>query len=152
MEKIKVALIVGSKNDISYLDGAKETLESFGISYDIKVLSAHRSLNETVKFAETAEEQGYGVIIACAGMAAHLPGVIAAKTILPVIGVPLPTSEIKGIDSLMSMVQMPSGVPVAVMAIGKAGVKNAAIFAASILSLQEDNIKMRLNKFKEDLK
>lgn len=152
MEKIKVAIIVGSKNDIQYLDGAKETLENFGISYDVKILSAHRSLDETIEFAETAEEQGYNVIIACAGMAAHLPGVIAAKTILPVIGVPLPTSEIKGIDSLMSMVQMPSGVPVATMAIGKSGVKNAAIFAASILALKEDNIKEKLNRFKENLK
>ncbi len=152
MEKMKVALIVGSKNDIPYLDGAKEIFENFGISYDIKILSAHRNLDETMKFAETAEEQGYRIIIACAGMAAHLPGVIAAKTILPVIGVPLPTSEIKGIDSLLSMVQMPSGVPVAAMTIGKAGIKNAAIFAASILSLQENNIKIQLNKFKESLK
>jgi 5-(carboxyamino)imidazole ribonucleotide mutase len=152
MEKMKVAIIVGSKNDISYLDGAKEILENFGIPYDIKVLSAHRSLDETMGFAQNAEEQGYAVIIACAGMAAHLPGVIAAKTILPVIGVPLPTSEIKGIDSLMSIVQMPSGVPVATMAIGKSGIKNAAIFAASILALTKTDIQEKLLQFKKNLK
>lgn len=152
MEKMKVAIIVGSKNDISYLDGAKEILENFGIPYDIKVLSAHRSLDETMGFAQNAEEQGYAVIIACAGMAAHLPGVIAAKTILPVIGVPLPTSEIKGIDSLMSIVQMPSGVPVATMAIGKSGIKNAAIFAASILALTKTDIQEKILQFKKNLK
>ncbi|MCD6221089.1 5-(carboxyamino)imidazole ribonucleotide mutase, partial [bacterium] len=118
----KVAIVVGSKNDLELIEGAEEMLNNFGVEFDVFVLSAHRTLDETISFAEKAEEAGYEVIIAAAGMAAHLPGVIAAKTILPVIGVPLPTSEIKGVDALLSIVQMPTGVPVATMAIGKAGV------------------------------
>ena len=148
----KVALVIGSKNDLPYLDGAKEILDHFGIVYEIKVLSAHRSLDETMAFAETAESDGFEVIVACAGMAAHLPGVIAAKTILPVIGVPLPTSDIQGIDALMSIVQMPSGVPVATMAIGKAGVKNGAILAASILSRKDPALREKFIAFKKSLK
>ena len=148
----KVAIVTGSPNDLPYLDGAKEMLEKFGIAYEVFTLSAHRNLDETVKFAAAAEENGFDAIIACAGMAAHLPGVIAAKTILPVIGVPLPTSEIKGMDSLLAIVQMPSGVPVATMAIGKAGVKNAAIFAAAILARKSPALREKLAAFKETLK
>ncbi|MCM8764304.1 MAG: 5-(carboxyamino)imidazole ribonucleotide mutase [Candidatus Omnitrophica bacterium] len=152
MENPKVALIVGSQNDLVFLDGAKEVLEIFGITYSIEVISAHRSLDRTIAFAESAKASGIKVIIACAGMAAHLPGVIAAKTTLPVLGVPLPTSEIKGIDSLYSMVQMPSGVPVGTMAIGKAGVKNAAIFAIEILALGDEALHNKLVEFKNSLK
>ena len=152
MEKPKVAVITGSENDLPYLEGAKEILEKFGVPYVIEVMSAHRSLDKTVKFAEEAEAEGFEVLIACAGMAAHLPGVIAAKTTLPVIGVPLPTSDIKGIDSLYSMVQMPSGVPVATMAIGKAGVKNSAIFAVTILARKDEKLREKLKQFKESLK
>ena len=152
MERKKVAIVVGSKNDIPYLDGAKEILEDFGVDYEIFVLSAHRTLDETVDFARNAESKGFGVIIACAGMAAHLPGVIAAKTTLPVIGVPLPTSDIRGIDALLAIVQMPSGVPVGTMAIGKAGIKNAALFSISVLALSDENLKKKLKKFRESLK
>ncbi len=114
-------------------------------------MSAHRSLDRTMEFAEKAEAEGFGAIIACAGMAAHLPGVIAAKTILPVIGVPLPTSDIKGMDALLAIVQMPSGVPVATMAIGKSGVKNGAILAAEILSLNDEGLKKKLKEYKLSL-
>ncbi|MCM8815764.1 MAG: 5-(carboxyamino)imidazole ribonucleotide mutase [Candidatus Omnitrophica bacterium] len=152
MESPKVALVVGSQNDLVFLDGAKEVFERFGVPYRIEVISAHRSLDKTIAFAESAKANGLKVIIACAGMAAHLPGVIAAKTTLPVVGVPLPTSEIKGVDSLYSMVQMPSGVPVGTMAIGKAGVKNAAIFAIEILALSDDSLHDKLVEFKNSLK
>jgi len=150
MEK-KVAVLLGSKNDMDYIEGAKELLEKFKIPYEVFVMSAHRTLDKVVEFSKTAEESGFGVIIACAGMAAHLPGVIAAKTSLPVIGVPLPTSDIKGMDALLAIVQMPSGVPVATMAIGKAGVKNAAILSAQILALSDTELKSRLKQFKESL-
>lgn len=148
----KVAIVVGSKNDLDYIEGAKKILEDFGIEYEVFVLSAHRTLDETVQFAENAEESGFEVIIACAGMAAHLPGVIAAKTLLPVIGVPLPSSEIKGVDALLSIVQMPTGVPVATMAIGKAGVKNAALLAIQIIGRNNNEIKEKLKNFKKNLK
>jgi len=147
----KVAIILGSKNDMEYIEGAKEILDSFGIIYDVMVISAHRTLDKVVEFSQNAEENGFGVIIACAGMAAHLPAVIAAKTHLPVIGVPLPTSDIRGIDALLAIVQMPSGVPVATMAIGRAGVKNAAILSAQILALEDTDIRAKLKKYKESL-
>lgn len=147
----KVAIVLGSKNDMEYIEGAKEILDSFGITYEVKILSAHRTLDKVIEFSQNAEENGFGVIIACAGMAAHLPGVIAAKTTLPVIGVPLPTSDIRGIDALLAIVQMPSGVPVATMAIGRAGVKNAAILSVQILSLEDNELRMKLKKYKESL-
>lgn len=147
----KVAIVIGSKNDIEYLEGAKEILDEIGITYEINVLSAHRTLDKVIDFSQKAEENEFGVIIACAGMAAHLPGVIAAKTWLPVIGVPLPTSDIRGIDALLAIVQMPSGVPVATMAIGRAGVKNAAILSAQILALEDVEIRAKLQKYKEAL-
>lgn len=147
----KVAVLLGSKNDMEYIDGAKELLEKFAIPYEVMVMSAHRTLDRVVEFAAGAEKNGFGVVIACAGMAAHLPGVVAAKTLLPVIGVPLPTSDIKGMDALLAMVQMPSGVPVATMAIGKAGVKNAAILSAQILALNDEVLRSRLKEYKESL-
>ena len=147
----KVAIILGSKNDMEYIEGAKEILDGFGIIYDVMVISAHRTLDKVVEFSQNAEENGFGVIIACAGMAAHLPAVIAAKTHLPVIGVPLPTSDIRGIDALLAIVQMPSGVPVATMAIGRAGVKNAAILSVQILALEDTDIRAKLKKYKEEL-
>ncbi|HXK45749.1 MAG TPA: 5-(carboxyamino)imidazole ribonucleotide mutase [bacterium] len=152
MEQAKVAVIVGSQNDLPFLDGAKEILDKFGVPYIVEVMSAHRSLDKTVEFSESARAKGIQIIIACAGMAAHLPGVIAAKTTLPVIGVPLPTSEIKGIDALYSMVQMPSGVPVGTMAIGKSGVKNAAIFAIEILALNDSTLYEKLKEYNDSLK
>ncbi|HOL21631.1 MAG TPA: 5-(carboxyamino)imidazole ribonucleotide mutase [bacterium] len=147
----KVAIVLGSKSDMEYIEGAKEILDEFGITYDVLVMSAHRTLDKVVEFSRNAEENGFGVIIACAGMAAHLPGVLAAKTHLPVIGVPLPTSDIRGIDALLAIVQMPSGVPVATMAIGRAGVKNAAILSAQILALEDADIRTKLKKYKESL-
>ena len=147
----KVAIVLGSKSDMEYIEGAKEILDGFGIAYDVMIISAHRTLDKVVEFSQNAEENGFGVIIACAGMAAHLPGVIAAKTHLPVIGVPLPTSDIRGIDALLAIVQMPSGVPVATMAIGRAGVKNAAILSAQILALEDTDIRAKLKKYKEEL-
>lgn len=150
MEK-KVAVLLGSKNDMDYIEGAKELLERFKIPYEVLVMSAHRSIDKVVEFSKDAEKNGFGVIIACAGMAAHLPGVIAAKTLLPVIGVPLPTSDIRGMDALLAIVQMPSGVPVATMAIGKSGVKNAAILSAQILALNDGNLRARLKEYKESL-
>lgn len=145
----KVAIVLGSKSDMEYVEDAKKILEELGIIYEVQVLSAHRTLDKVIEFSQKAEENGFGVIIACAGMSAHLPGVIAAKTHLPVIGVPLPTSEIRGIDALLAIVQMPSGVPVATMAIGRAGVKNAAILSAQILALEDSTIKIKLKKYKE---
>ncbi|MCX7704864.1 MAG: 5-(carboxyamino)imidazole ribonucleotide mutase [bacterium] len=152
MENPKVAIVVGSQNDLPFLEGAKEVFDKFAVPYTIEVMSAHRTLDKTVAFAESARSKGIKVIIACAGMAAHLPGVLAAKTTLPVIGVPLPTSEIKGIDALYSMVQMPSGVPVGTMAIGKSGVKNAAIYAIEILALEDNSLYEKLVDFKNSLK
>lgn len=148
----KVALVVGSKNDLPYLDEAKEILEKFGVAYEVFTLSAHRNLDATAAFARNAEKNGFSVIVACAGMAAALPGVLAAKTILPVIGVPLPSSEVKGMDSLLSIVQMPSGIPVATMAIGKPGVKNAALFSVAILAGKDRRLKEELKKYRESLK
>lgn len=147
----KVAIVLGSKNDMEYIEGAKEILSEFGISYEVMVMSAHRTLDKVVEFSKNAEDNGFGVIIACAGMAAHLPGVLAAKTHLPVIGVPLPTSDIRGIDALLAIVQMPSGVPVATMSIGKAGVKNAAILSVQILALEDTELRVKLKKYKESL-
>jgi 5-(carboxyamino)imidazole ribonucleotide mutase len=146
-----VAIIVGSKTDLPFLEGATSVLEEFGVAYSVEVMSAHRSLDKVSAFASSAEENGFEVIIAVAGMAAHLPGVIAAKTVLPVIGVPLPTSDIKGMDSLLAIVQMPGGIPVATMAIGKAGVKNAALFAVAILARREKPLLKKLQKYRESI-
>ncbi len=147
----KIAVVVGSKNDLSFLEGAREIFSQFQVEFDIFTLSAHRNLDETIKFASEAEEKGYAVIIACAGMAAHLPGVIAAKTILPVIGVPLPTSEIQGMDALLAIVQMPAGIPVATMAIGRAGVKNAALLAISIMARKNSRLATDLREYRRKL-
>jgi phosphoribosylaminoimidazole carboxylase PurE protein len=151
MSNAKVLILMGSKNDHEIMQKAAEVLEKLGISHQMEISSAHRNPEKTRKLAQDAEKRGFEVIIAGAGMAAHLPGVVASHTNLPVIGVPLSASSLSGLDSLLSMVQMPSGVPVATMAIGPAGAKNAAILAAQILALSDDGIKKRLEKFKEDL-
>jgi 5-(carboxyamino)imidazole ribonucleotide mutase len=127
---------------------AVETLESFGLSPHTQVLSAHRMPNELYAFAETASENGYKVIIAGAGGAAHLPGMLAAKTILPVLGVPVPTAHLNGHDSLYSIVQMPAGVPVATFAIGEAGAVNAALFAIEILAIDDADLQNKLAEFR----
>ncbi len=145
----KVAILVGSKSDLPSMAPCKKYLDYFGISYEEHVLSAHRNPHETASFAESARENGIQVIIAAAGMAAHLAGVIAAHTTLPVIGVPMPGSALNGVDALYATVQMPTGVPVATMAIGTAGAANAAVYCAEILSLQEEALQQKLAEFKK---
>lgn len=146
----KVAIIMGSESDREMVKEALPYLDYFGIEADVQVMSAHRTPHKVQQFAAGAAEQGYRVIIACAGLAAHLPGVIAAYTPLPVIGVPLPGGALNGVDALYSIVQMPAGVPVASMAIGKAGVRNAAIFAAQIIALSNREVAERLKAFKQN--
>ncbi len=146
---LKVAVIMGSQSDEPVMKACTDGLEAFGIPHETFVMSAHRDPERVTRFAREAGSKGFGVIIAGAGMAAHLPGVIAAWTTLPVIGVPLEGSALSGQDALYSMVQMPSGVPVATMAIGKAGAKNASILAAEIMALVEPELKSRLAEFRQ---
>lgn len=146
-----IAIIMGSDSDLPVMGEAEKILDEYGVSYETKILSAHRSPIEAAKFAKTARGKGIKVIIAGAGGAAHLAGVIASLTTLPVIGVPMETRELKGIDSLFSTVQMPSGVPVATVTIGKTGAKNAAILALEILGLQDKKIERSLEGLKKKL-
>ncbi len=146
--KILVGVVIGSKSDLSFIKETLDILESFKISYELKVLSAHRNPGRTSKYAEEAEKRGIEVIIAAAGLSAHLAGALAARTLLPVIGVPVPSEPLKGIDSFLSTLQMPSGVPVATMSIGKAGAKNSAILATEILSLKYPEIKKGLKEYR----
>jgi len=145
----KVLILMGSKKDQEVMLKGAQVLEEFKIPYQIEVSSAHRNPERTKKLARDAEKKGVKVIIAGAGMAAHLPGVVASYTNLPVIGVPLNASALSGLDSLFSIVQMPSGIPVATMAIGEAGAKNAAILAIQILALFDEKLKKRLEKSKK---
>ena len=142
----KVAVIMGSKSDMPVMESCTKTLDEFGVPYDVKVLSAHRTIDVVLAFCEKAEEE-YDVIIAAAGYAAHLGGVIAAKTTLPVIGVPLDASPLKGIDSLLSIVQMPGGIPVATVTIGKAGAKNAAVLAVEIMAIKYPELREKLKMY-----
>jgi 5-(carboxyamino)imidazole ribonucleotide mutase len=142
----KVAVIMGSDSDLPAVSGAIRQLKDFGIPFEARVISAHRTPEIAETFSKTAREKGFGVIIAAAGKAAHLAGVIAAYTTLPVIGLPIKSSTMDGLDSLLSIVQMPSGVPVATVAIG--GAENAAILAAQILALSDDDLTSRLREFK----
>lgn len=146
---MKISIIVGSTSDLSVLESAKKYLGFFNLDYDARVLSAHRQHAELVEYIAEAEKGGVQVIIACAGMAAHLPGVIAALTKLPVIGVPLDASSLNGMDALLSIVQMPKGIPVATMAVGKAGVINAVVYAARILALNDTSLSTRLEEFRK---
>jgi phosphoribosylaminoimidazole carboxylase PurE protein len=147
-----VLVIMGSDSDAPVMQEACNALESFGIPHEITISSAHRTPERTLGLAKSAEKRGIKVIIAGAGSAAHLAGFIASETTLPVIGVPIDSSSLKGIDSLLSTVQMPGGVPVACMAIGKAGAKNAGILAAQILSLSDKGIRGRLKEYRKGLK
>ncbi len=149
--KPKVLIIMGSDSDLPIMQEAEKILKQFKISYDITVASAHRSPERVVKLVSGAEKKGVEVIIAGAGAAAHLAGVIAAHTILPVIGVPIDSSPLKGVDALFSTVQMPPGIPVAAMAIGKAGAKNAAIFAAQILQFKNPSLSKALKTYKKKM-
>ncbi|MCI1640021.1 MAG: 5-(carboxyamino)imidazole ribonucleotide mutase [Bacteroidales bacterium] len=145
---MKVGIIMGSVSDYDVMSGAVDMLTNLEIDFEKRVVSAHRTPDLMYEYAKTAKERGIGVIIAGAGGAAHLPGMVAAMTTLPVIGVPVKSKALNGLDSLLSIVQMPSGVPVATVAIN--GAKNAALIAASILALQDDGIARRLEKFRKD--
>ncbi|OGT65535.1 MAG: 5-(carboxyamino)imidazole ribonucleotide mutase [Gammaproteobacteria bacterium RIFCSPHIGHO2_12_FULL_45_9] len=149
-EKNLVTIIMGSKSDWPIMEYAAMTLETLGIHCEARALSAHRTPDALSKYVATAEQQGIEVVIAAAGGAAHLPGVIAAKTLLPVLGVPMPTSTLNGIDSLLSIVQMPGGIPVGTLSIGKAGAINAALLAASILALKYPRYTEALKKYREE--
>ncbi|KOY70778.1 5-(carboxyamino)imidazole ribonucleotide mutase [Apilactobacillus kunkeei] len=144
-----VAVIMGSISDSPKIKGTIDVLDSLSISYDTKIISAHRMPNELQAFGRSAKYEQYKVIIAAAGGAAHLPGMLAANTTLPVIGIPVKTSTLNGVDSLLSIVQMPSGVPVATVAIGDAGAKNAALLAAQILAISDDKIAQSLDGFRQ---
>ena len=146
--RIDVGIIMGSKSDWPTMEAAAKVLDEFGIGYEAEVVSAHRTPDKMMKYAAGAKERGLRVIIAGAGGAAHLPGMVAAKTTLPVLGVPVKSRTLKGLDSLLSIVQMPAGIPVATFAIGEAGAKNAGLFAASILALEDRTTAQRLEKFR----
>ena len=146
-----VGIVMGSDSDLSVMQEAAKILDGFDVQYNITVSSAHRSPELTTTYAKNAAKKGFEVIIAGAGGAAHLAGVIASKTSLPVIGVPIDSSSLNGLDSLLSTVQMPSGIPVATMALGKAGAKNAAILAVQILSLKYPELKKKLARHKKRL-
>lgn len=147
----KVGILMGSDSDLEVMREVETRLDYFGIPHETRILSAHRSPLQTAEYAESALKRGIEVIIVGAGGAAHLGGVVAAHTTLPVIGVPIDSSSLKGIDALLSTVQMPAGVPVATMAIGKGGATNAAIFAAEILARMDEQIADKLARFKEEL-
>lgn len=151
MKRISVAIVMGSKSDLPIMSETEKMLKSFGVHSELKVLSAHRAPLATINYAVSAGQRGVKVIIAGAGGAAHLAGLIAAHSTLPVIGVPMQTQTLKGIDSLFSTVQMPSGVPVATMAIGKSGAKNAAILAVQVLALEDKKLQDKLASFKRKL-
>ena len=146
-----VGVVMGSKSDEPLMQPALDTLQQLSIEYEVSVISAHRHPEKTRQYALNARKRGIEIIIAGAGGAAHLPGVMASWTTLPVIGVPLPTSELRGMDALLSMAQMPTGVPVACVAIGSAGAKNAALLAAQILGLKYDKIREALEQYRRGL-
>ncbi|MFA4045288.1 MAG: hypothetical protein HZRFUVUK_002098 [Candidatus Fervidibacterota bacterium] len=152
MEKVLVGVVMGSSSDWETMKHSVETLKELGIAYEVRVLSAHRAPDQTIEYASEAEKRGIEVIIAGAGGAAHLAGIIASKTLLPVLGVPMQTQSLGGLDSLLSMVQMPAGVPVGTLAIGRAGAVNAALLAASILANKYPEIKERLRAYRQKLK
>ncbi len=146
-----VGVVLGSSSDAPLIQGALDVLEQLGIAYEVRVLSAHRTPEKVRQYALEAKGRGVEVLIAAAGMAAHLPGVLASWTMLPVIGIPLPSGELKGIDALLSIAQMPPGVPVASVGIGAAGAKNAAYLAAEILGLKHNEIKMAYEEYRQKL-
>jgi 5-(carboxyamino)imidazole ribonucleotide mutase len=148
MDKPVVGIVMGSNSDWPVMQKAVEQLEAFGIPYEAKVVSAHRTPDLLTDYAITAEQKGLQCIIAGAGGAAHLPGMLAANTTLPVLGVPVPSKYLKGQDSLLSIVQMPKGIPVATFAIGEAGAANAALFAIAQLATLDDAIAQKLNQFR----
>jgi 5-(carboxyamino)imidazole ribonucleotide mutase len=143
-----VGIIMGSKSDWPTMEATAKVLDELGIAYEAEVISAHRTPDRAIQYTESAKAHGLRVIIAGAGGAAHLAGIVAAKTTLPVLGVPMKSSALNGLDSLLSIVQMPAGIPVATFAIGEAGAKNAGLFAAAILALEDKAIAQRLEEFR----
>ena len=150
MGKPVVAVIMGSKSDLPILEGAFKVFESFGVEFTARVLSAHRTPVEAAEFAVNAEKEGIKVIICAAGMAAHLGGVVAAHTTLPVIGIPVASEPFNGLDALFSFIQMPPGIPVAAVTAGKAGGKNSALYAISILALSDETLAQKLKEFRAE--
>src|SRR3954451_3938277 len=148
MARPPIAIIMGSQSDWATMRHAAETLEALGVGYDARIVSAHRTPDRLVAFAKGAKQAGFQVIIAGAGGAAHLPGMTAAMTPLPVFGVPVESKALSGQDSLLSIVQMPAGIPVGTLAIGKAGAANAALLAASVLALHDDKLAQRLDAWR----
>lgn len=146
-----VSVLVGSKNDETLVQPALELLQQLGIEYEFLVMSAHRNPQKVREYASKVKERGIEVIIAAAGLAAHLPGVLASLTTVPVIGIPLPTSDLKGIDSLLSIVQMPAGVPVACVGIGSSGARNAALLAAQMLGIKHEKIRTAFEEYRRKL-
>ncbi len=151
MAKAIVSIIMGSSSDAPILKETETILERFSVYFEKRVLSAHRSPEDLVEYVKKAQDKGIKIIIAGAGGAAALAGVVAAHTVLPVIGIPMETSSLKGLDSLLSIVQMPSGVPVATMAVGKAGAKNAAILTLQILAIIDKKLQRKLAAYKKEL-
>ncbi len=143
-----VGIIMGSNSDWDVMSKATEVLDDFGISYEAKVVSAHRTPDEMFEYAETAQARGLKIIIAGAGGSAHLPGMVASKTLVPVLGVPVTSKAMQGLDSLLSIVQMPKGIPVATFAVGEPGAANAALFAASILANSDETLNKKLSSFR----
>ena len=148
-KKSLIAIIMGSDSDWPIMKHAAEVLDDFNISYEAQVVSAHRTPDLMFKFAEEAEKKGFQVIIAGAGGAAHLPGMVASKTTLPVLGVPVPSKHLEGHDSLLSIVQMPKGIPVATFAIGEPGSYNAGLFAISLIALNDKEVNQKLKDFRK---
>ena len=145
-----VAVMMGSKSDWETMRRASETLTKFGVQHECRVLSAHRTPVETAAYASAAEERGIEVIIAAAGGAAHLAGVVSAHTLLPVFGVPIESASLKGLDSLLSTVQMPGGIPVGTLAIGKPGAINAALLAVAVVAIRRPELKEKLRQFRQE--
>ena len=148
-KSVVVGIVMGSKSDWPTMEEAAKMLDAFGIAYEVEVVSAHRTPDKMMRYADTAAGRGLKIIIAGAGGAAHLPGMIAAKTTLPVLGVPVKSKALNGLDSLLSIAQMPGGIPVATFAIGVAGAKNAGLFAASVLALEDAGIAKKLETFRK---
>lgn len=146
-----VSIVMGSESDLGIMQEAQAVLTRFGVPHETRVISAHRTPDRAADYAKRLEDRGVKLVIAAAGKAAHLAGVIAGLTPLPVIGVPITTSDLGGLDSLLSMVQMPGGIPVATVTIGKAGSKNAALLAVQILSLTDTGLRKKLGAFREEM-
>jgi len=144
-----VGVIMGSRTDAPHLQPARELLEQFGVPHEVRVVSAHRTPEWMFEYARTAEGRGLKVLIAAAGGAAHLPGMVAASTLLPVFGVPMPTTALQGVDALLSIVQMPRGVPVGTLAVGAPGAANAALLAVQVLALQDAQLRKKLQRYRD---